>query len=230
MHPMIRTTFAALIALGAALALLQGGNAATAPSPADQPQISQTLSVLQQTCVGPIERRVNKYDERVDQLRWGDSEVRWGVLVRQRWDCDGQVRRFNTFEWLLPEDVPSVITPTTPPHCSHIRTNLSWGYDRDDDGSLTAEATAHGSAYQFRLRWTNGCGEAISSSSRTWCASGITRRTVAILDRTITSDNRMLYKVWLNDSFSPPGYGCPLTIAHGFWAYDPPEPIPAPAN
>lgn len=228
---MIRTMFAALIAAGAALALLQGGSAAISSSPsADQPRISQTLSDLQQNCVGPIKRQVNKYDERVDEDLWGDSLERWAVHVRQWWDCDGHVRRYHTFEWYLPEDVPAEITPTAPPHCSAIRTSLSWDYDRDAAGNLATETTQHGPAYRFRLSWTNGCGEAHSSSARIWCASGVTQRTVQILDRTITANNLMLYRVWLNDSFSPPGYGCPLTVARGFWAYDPPEPIPAPAN
>ena len=229
---MVRTTmFAALIALGAAFALLQGGNAASTPSPAqDQARVSEPHTSFPglERCIGPIERKVRKVAERVDEERWGDELERWLVGVYRRFDCGGNVGRYNTMEWYLPADVPTVITLPARPHCSWIRTNESWAYARNADGSLVSEATEHGPRYSFVNSWTNGCGAARSSSTCVYNTSGISRRIVTIRERTITADNRMVYKIWVSANYNGPGHECPLGTGVGYWAYDPPDPIPAP--
>ena len=225
---MIRTIFAALIAAGAALALLQGGSAATAPlSSEDQPRISQFSAHGVADCGEPIWRRAHQISQMVDETWFGDSRTRLWVVVNSIYDCDGHAGREQNYAWYLPGDVPADITRTTatPPPCGIIQLAGRVEYVLDDEGNKATYQGAHGPVYTYRNSYTDECQQPrqVSSTQTTYCGGGISAAYLnRIRKRVVMSDDRILYQVSAQRTFSGPGHACPLYRGYAIWTYYPP--------
>ena len=224
---MIRTIFAALIAAGAALALLQGGNAAPAPPPADQPRVSQFSAHGVADCGEPIHRRAHQISRMVDESWFGDSLERLWVVVNSIYDCEGLAGREQNYAWYLPADVPADITRTTanPPPCGIIHLAWSVEYALDEEGNKATRQGDHGPVYTVRDSYTDECQQPrqVSHTQTTYCGGGISAAYLnQIRKRVVMSDNRILYQVSAQRTFSGPGHNCPLYRGYAIWTYYPP--------
>ena len=186
-------------------------------------------------CVGPLERTANVLDSGYDSRDAQDRPVRYSMVqVTAIYDCNGELYTSRTQYGAPVGKIPANISRPRTPHCSEIKTGLSWDYDRDGDGNLLAAQETWGPSYNFRVRWTgNDCGRVPpargSVGGGTYCGGGVLSQTPTILERAISADNtRIVYYVQLVQRLSGPDSLCPFEISNRFRTYDLPPTITAP--
>ena len=156
------------------------------------------------------------------------------VQVTAIYDCNGRVYTSRTQYGAPANDLPANISRPRTPHCSEIKTGISWDYDRDGDGYLLTTQGTWGPRYNFRVHWTgDDCDKPVQHPGAvgggTNCGGGVLSQTPTALQRAIAADNeRIVYDVQLVQQLRGPGFGCPLEISNRFWSYDLPSTIAAP--
>ena len=186
-------------------------------------------------CAGPLQRTVNRLDDEYDSRDAQNRPVRYSMVhVTAIYDCNGELYTSRAQYGAPVNNLPAGISRPRTPHCSEIKTGVSWDYDRDDDGNLLATQDTWGPSYNFRVHWTgDDCDKPVqhpgSVGGGTYCGGGVLSQTPTVLERAIAADNtRIVYYVQLVQRLSGPDALCPFEVSNRFRTYDLPPTITAP--